>query len=51
MKSELYELLINEFEKDKDVIKDNLIKAMDVIQLEASDKFGKMELTIKYTKN
>ena len=50
-KRELIIKLIKEFEKDKKVIVTNLIKAMDVINLEASDEYGKVTLTIKYERN
>ena len=47
-KKELIIKLIKEFEKNKKVIVTNLIKAMDIINLEASDEYGKVTLTIKY---
>ena len=50
-KRELIIKLIKEFEKDKKVIVTNLIKAMDVINLEASNEYGKVTLTIKYERN
>ena len=50
-KKELIIKLIKEFEKDKKVIVTNLIKTMDVINLEASNECGKVTLTIKYERN
>lgn len=50
-KKELIIKLIKEFEKDKKVIVTNLIKVMDVINLEASNEYGKVTLTIKYERN
>lgn len=50
-KKELIIKLIKEFEKDKKVIVTNLVKAMDVINLEVSDEYGKATLTIKYERN
>ena len=50
-KRELIIKLIKEFEKDKKIIVTNLIKAMDVINLEASNEYGKVTLTIKYERN
>lgn len=51
MKKELIIKLIKEFEKDKKVIVTNLVKAMNIINLEASDEYGKVTLTIKYERN
>lgn len=51
MKKELVIKLIKEFEKDKKVIVTNLVKVMNVINLEVSDKYGKATLTIKYERN
>lgn len=50
-KKELIIKLIKEFEKDKKVIVTNLIKAMNIINLEASNEYGKVTLTIKYERN
>lgn len=47
-KKELIIKLIKEFEKDKKVIVTNLVKVMDVINLETSDEYGRVTLTIKY---
>ena len=48
MKKELIDKLFNEFEKDKDTIKQNLLMALDTIVLESSNEYGKLTLTIKY---
>lgn len=50
-KKELIIKLINRFEEDKKDIVTNLIKAMNIINLEASDEYGKVTLTIKYEMN
>lgn len=51
IKKELIIKLINRFEKDKKDIVTNLIKAMNIINLETSDEYGKVTLTIKYERN
>lgn len=48
MKQELIKKLFDEFEKDKEVIKNNLLQAMDTVMLETKDKYGKITMTIKY---
>ena len=48
MKEELINKLFKELEKDKDTIKENLLKVLDVIVLESADEYGKLTLTIKY---
>ena len=48
MKEELINKLFEEFEKDKDIIKLNLLKVMDTIMLETENEFGKLSLIIKY---
>ena len=50
-KKELIIKLINRFEEDKKNIVTNLIKAMNIINLETSDEYGKVTLTIKYERN
>lgn len=50
-KKELIIKLIKEFEKDKKIIVTNLVKVMDMINLETSDEYGKVTLTIKYERN
>lgn len=47
MRKELIEVLLNEFEKDKKVIVQNLLMAMNEIMLEASNEYEKSILTIK----
>lgn len=51
MKKELINKLLNEFEKDREVIIRNLLEAMDMIVLEASDDYGKFKLIINYERN
>lgn len=51
MKEKLINQLFAEFEYDKDIIKENLLKVMDTILLSTSDDYGKLTLTIKYEKN
>ena len=50
MKNILIYNLFKEFEKDKELIKQNLLKAMDSIGLEVADEYGKLTMTIKYEK-
>lgn len=50
MKTELIDKLFDEFEKDKEVIKKNLLLAMDVIHLETEDEYNKIELNIKISR-
>ena len=50
MKADLIDKLFNEFEKDKEVIKKNLLLAMDVIHLETENEYDKIELSIKISK-
>ena len=49
-KKELINKLFEEFEKDKDTIRDNLLLAMDEIYLSTSDGETKAELQIKIEK-
>lgn len=51
MKQELIEKIFDEFEKDKELIKRNLLEAMDVIMLETKDKYGKITITVKYERS
>lgn len=51
MKKELIKKLFDKFDKDKNIIKLNLIQAMDYIILEAHDKEGRLTMTIEYKKN
>lgn len=46
-RKELIDKLIDEFEKDKEVIKQNMLLAMDTIYLETKDNFEKITLQIK----
>ena len=48
MKKELLEKLLEEFDKDREVIKRNLLEVMDMIVLATNDDYGKIILTIKY---
>ena len=48
MKKELLEKLLNEFDKDREVIIRNLLEVMDMIVLATNDDYGKIILTIKY---
>lgn len=50
-RQELINKLFDEFDKDKDIIKRNLLEVMDIIHLETKDKYGKLTLTIKYERN
>jgi len=51
MKKELIDKLFDEFDKDKDVIRRNLLEVMNIIHLETKDECGKLTLTIKYERN
>lgn len=48
MKKELIEKLLNEFDKDREVIIRNLLEVMDMIVLATNNDYGKIILTIKY---
>lgn len=48
MKSELIDKLFNEFEKDKEAIKKNLLQFIDIIHLNTEDEYAKIELIVKY---
>ena len=50
-RQELIDKLFDEFDKDKDIIKRNLLEVMDIIHLETKNKYGKLTLTIKYERN
>ena len=50
-RQELIDRLFDEFDKDKDIIKRNLLEVMDIIHLETKDKYGTLTLTIKYERN
>lgn len=47
-KSEMIELVINEFIKDKDIIKKNLVSVMDTITLVKEEKGAKVTLIMKW---
>lgn len=51
MREYLVDKLLEEFDKDKDTIKKNLLEVMNYIILETKDKYGKITLTIKYERN
>lgn len=46
-KEELIEKLFKEFEKDKNIIKLNLLKAMDCVCLKTTNEYNEIEMTIK----
>lgn len=48
MKKELLEKLLDEFDKDREVIIRNLLEVMDMIVLATTDDYGKVIMTIKY---
>lgn len=48
MKKELLEKLLEEFDKDREIIKRNLLEVMDMIVLATTDDYGKIIMTIKY---
>lgn len=47
-KSEMIELVINEFIKDKDIIKRNLLEVMDEVKLEKKVDNCKVTLSLKW---
>lgn len=47
MKADLINKLFNEFEQDKERIKQNLLQFIDVIHLTTEDEYNTIELTIK----
>lgn len=47
-KSEMIDLVINEFIKDKDLIKKNLVQAMDTISLVKEENGCKVSLIMKW---
>lgn len=48
MKEKLINQLFAEFEYDKDIIKENLLKVMNTIILETKDDYGTLTMIIKY---
>lgn len=51
MKSKLLDELFKKFEKDKKVIKENVLVVMDNVTLETSDRYGKVTMTITYERS
>lgn len=49
-KSELIDKLFNEFDKDKNVIKRNLVKVMNTVILEVKDKEMSVTMTINVSR-
>lgn len=47
-KSEMIDLVINEFIKDKDLIKKNLVQAMDTVMLAKEENGCKVSLIMKW---
>lgn len=47
-KSEMIDLVINEFIKDKDLIKKNLVQAMDTITLVKEENGCRVSLVMKW---
>lgn len=47
-KSEIIDLVINEFIKDKDLIKENLVQAMDTISLVKEENGCRVSLIMKW---
>ncbi len=48
MKEQLINKLFEEFEKDKETIKNNLLETMDIIILQANNELGNLRLMITY---
>jgi len=51
MKEKLIDKLFEEFEKDKETIKNNLLETMNVIILQANNEFSNIKLMISYEEN
>jgi hypothetical protein len=51
MKEKLIDKLFEEFEKDKETIKNNLLETMNVIILQANNKISNIKLMISYEEN
>ena len=51
MKEKLINKLLEEFEKNKETIKNNLLETMNVIILQANDEFSNIKLMISYEEN
>lgn len=48
MKEQLINKLFEEFEKDKETIKNNLLETMNIIILQANNELGNLRLMISY---
>lgn len=48
MKEQLINKLFEEFEKDKETIKRNLLETMNIIILQTNNEFGNLKLMISY---
>jgi len=48
VKEQLINKLFEEFEKDKETIKNNLLETMDIIILQANNELGNLRLMITY---
>lgn len=48
MKEQLINKLFEEFEKDKETIKKNLLETMNIIILQANNELGSLKLMISY---
>lgn len=51
MKEQLINKLFEEFEKDKETIKYNLLETMNIIILQTNDELGSLKLMISYEEN
>ena len=51
MKEKLIDKLFEEFEKDKEIIKNNLLETMNVIILQANNEISNIKLMISYEEN
>lgn len=51
MKEQLINKLFEEFEKDKETIKNNLLETMNIIILQANNELGNLKLMITYERN
>ena len=48
MKEKLIDTLFEEFEKDKEIIKKNIMWCMDSVWLQTSNDYGNLSLIVKY---
>jgi len=51
MKEKLIDKLFEEFEKNKETIKNNLLETMNVIILQANNEISNIKLMISYEEN